>query len=78
MAADPAALGAVADRLLAAKYPVLMAEYVACGAAGFDHLVALAKAVGAAVFDVHGRLNFPNRQARRRSSIRWCARAKAK
>jgi acetolactate synthase-1/2/3 large subunit len=61
MAADPAALNAVADRLLAANYPVLMAEYVARGAGGFDNLVALAETVGAAVFDVHARLNFPNR-----------------
>ena len=38
-----------------------MAEYVAHGGGGFDHLVALAETVGAAVFDVHARLNFPNR-----------------
>ncbi|HEY2245327.1 MAG TPA: thiamine pyrophosphate-binding protein [Xanthobacteraceae bacterium] len=61
MAADPATLAAVAERLLAANYPVLMAEYVARGASGFDHLVALAETVGAAVFDVHARFNFPNR-----------------
>ena len=61
MAADPAALAAVAERLLAANYPVLMAGYVARGACGFDHLVALAETVGAPVFDVHARLNFPNR-----------------
>ena len=61
MAADPAALVAVAERLLAADYPVLMAEYVARSASGYDHLVALAETVGAAVFDVHARLNFPNR-----------------
>ena len=61
MAADAAALEAVADRLLAAKYPVLMAEYVARSPSGFDNLVALAETVGAAVFDVHARLNFPNR-----------------
>ena len=61
MAADTKALEAVADRLLAAKYPVLMAEYVARSEGGFDNLVALAETVGAAVFDVHARLNFPNR-----------------
>jgi acetolactate synthase I/II/III large subunit len=61
MAADGAALAEVADRLLAAKYPVLMAEYVARSPDGFDNLVALAETVGAAVFDVHARLNFPNR-----------------
>ena len=36
MAADPAALAAVVERLLAANHPVLMAEYVARGASGFD------------------------------------------
>ena len=38
-----------------------MAEYVARSSDGFDNLVALAETVGAAVFDVHARLNFPNR-----------------
>src|ERR1700734_4439393 len=61
MAADVKALEAVANKLLAAKYPVLMAEYVARSEGGFDNLVALAETVGAAVFDVHARLNFPNR-----------------
>ncbi len=61
MAADSAALAEVADRLLAAEYPVLMAEYVARSPDGFDNLVALAETVGAAVFDIHARLNFPNR-----------------
>jgi acetolactate synthase-1/2/3 large subunit len=61
MAADTMALEEVADRLLAATYPVLMAEYVARSPSGFDNLVALAETVGAAVFDVHARLNFPNR-----------------
>ena len=61
MAADPAALATVADRLLAAKFPVLLAEYVGRTAHGFDNLVALAETVGAAVYDVNGRLNFPNR-----------------
>jgi acetolactate synthase I/II/III large subunit len=61
MAADPAALDAVAERLLAADYPVLMAEYVARSPDGFGNLVALAETAGAAVFDVHARLNFPNR-----------------
>ena len=61
MAADANALAEVADRLLAAKYPVLMAEYVARSEGGFENLVALAETLGAAVFDVHARLNFPNR-----------------
>src|SRR5262249_40275479 len=61
MAADAAALGKIADRLLAAKSPVLLAEYVGRHPEGFHHLVALAETVGAAVYDVNARLNFPNR-----------------
>jgi acetolactate synthase I/II/III large subunit len=61
MAADVLALEQVAERLVAAKYPVLLAEYVARSPRGFDDLVVLAETVGAAVFDVHARLNFPNR-----------------
>src|SRR5579871_6198008 len=61
MAADPGALAKVADRLLAARFPVLLAEYVGRCAQGFHHLVKLAETVGAAVYDVNGRLNFPNR-----------------
>jgi len=61
MAADPTAITKIADRLLAAKFPVLLAEYVGRHAEGFNHLVALAETVGAAVYDVNGRLNFPNR-----------------
>jgi acetolactate synthase-1/2/3 large subunit len=61
MAADPAALARIADRLLAARFPVLLAEYVGRTAHGFDNLVALAETVGAAVYDVNARLNFPNR-----------------
>ncbi len=61
MAADPAAIAKVADRLLAAKFPVLLAEYVGRHAEGFHNLVALAETLGAAVYDINGRLNFPNR-----------------
>jgi acetolactate synthase I/II/III large subunit len=61
MAADPAALGKIADRLLSAKFPVLLVEYTGRHPEGFDNLVALADATGAAVYDVNARLNFPNR-----------------
>ena len=61
MAADPAAIGKVADRLLGAKFPVLLVEYVGRHAEGFHNLITLAETVGAAVYDVNGRLNFPNR-----------------
>jgi acetolactate synthase I/II/III large subunit len=61
MAADATAIAKIADRLLAAKFPVLLAEYVGRRAQGFHDLVALAETVGAAVYDINGRLNFPNR-----------------
>lgn len=61
MAADPAALARVADKLVKARFPVLLAEYTGRNHQSFHDLVALAETVGAAVFDVNGRLNFPNR-----------------
>ncbi|HVY56633.1 MAG TPA: thiamine pyrophosphate-binding protein [Xanthobacteraceae bacterium] len=61
MAADPGALAKIADRLLAAKFPILMAEYVGRSPDGFANLVALAETIGAGVYDVNARLNFPNR-----------------
>jgi acetolactate synthase-1/2/3 large subunit len=61
MAVDPAALAKIAERLIKAKFPVLLAEYVGRRAESFHHLVALAETVGAAVYDVNARLNFPNR-----------------
>jgi acetolactate synthase-1/2/3 large subunit len=61
MAADAGAIAKIADRLMAAKSPVLLAEYVGRQPQGFHHLVALAETVGAAVYDINGRLNFPNR-----------------
>jgi acetolactate synthase I/II/III large subunit len=61
MAAEGQALEQVADRLLSAQFPVLMAEYVGRSPDGFTNLVELAETVGAAVYDVNARLNFPNR-----------------
>jgi acetolactate synthase I/II/III large subunit len=61
MAAERQALEQVADRLLSAQFPVLMAEYVGRSPDGFTNLVELAETVGAAVYDVNARLNFPNR-----------------
>jgi acetolactate synthase I/II/III large subunit len=61
MAPDPAALEAAADRLLAARFPVLLPEYVGRTPNGFADMVALAETVGAPVHDVNGRLNFPSR-----------------
>jgi acetolactate synthase-1/2/3 large subunit len=61
MMPDPAALTAIADRLLAAERPLLLAEYVGRRAGGFESLVALAETVAAPVWDIDSALNFPNR-----------------
>jgi acetolactate synthase-1/2/3 large subunit len=61
MAADPSALAQAADMLAAAERPVILAEYVGREAAGFHALVELAETLGAPVYDVNSRLNFPSR-----------------
>jgi acetolactate synthase-1/2/3 large subunit len=61
MMPDPAALAAIAERLLAAEQPLLLAEYVGRRPGGFENLVALAETVGSAVWDIDSALNFPNR-----------------
>jgi acetolactate synthase-1/2/3 large subunit len=61
LAADPAALEQAAEMLAAAKRPVILAEYVGRDAAGFHGLVELAETLGAPVYDVNSRLNFPGR-----------------
>jgi thiamine pyrophosphate-dependent acetolactate synthase large subunit-like protein len=63
MMPDAAALDAIADRLLAAEHPLLLAEYVGRRPGGFDSLVQLAEAVGAPVWDIDSALNFPNRHS---------------
>ena len=61
IAPDPAALRRAADTLRRAKRPVILAEYAGRDPRGFHHLVALAEALGAPVFDLNMRLNFPSR-----------------
>src|SRR6185312_9279179 len=61
MAPDPDAIAAIAEKLLAAEHPLLLAEYAGRRAGGFESLVALAETVGAAVWDVNNALNFPNK-----------------
>jgi acetolactate synthase-1/2/3 large subunit len=61
IAADPAALKQAADMLVAAKRPVIIAEFVGRDPEGFHALVELAETLGAPVYDVNSRLNFPSR-----------------
>ena len=53
------ALGEIADRLVAAEWPVLLPQYVGRVSSGLGDMVALAETTGAAVSDVQSRLNFP-------------------
>jgi acetolactate synthase I/II/III large subunit len=57
--ADPAALARAADMLAEAKRPVILAEFVGRDPKGFEALVELAETLGAPVYDVNSRLNFP-------------------
>jgi acetolactate synthase-1/2/3 large subunit len=59
LAPDPTALAKAADTLVAAKRPVILAEYAGRDPAAFESLVKLAEALGASVFDLNLRLNFP-------------------
>jgi acetolactate synthase-1/2/3 large subunit len=58
---NPADLARIADLLVAAKNPVLVAQYVGRHPEGFDNMIALAELTGAAVWDANAALNFPNR-----------------
>ena len=61
LAPDPEALKRVAEALREAERPVILAEYVGREPEGFHALVDLAQTLGAPVYDVNGRLNFPSR-----------------
>ena len=61
MAADARELKKVADLLQKAKRPVILAEFVGRDAEGYEALVKLAETLGAPVYDVGSRLNFPSR-----------------
>ena len=60
LAPDPTALDKVADMLLKAQRPVILAEYVGRHTNGFNDLVTFAETIGAAVYDINSRLNFPS------------------
>ncbi|MDB5772114.1 MAG: acetolactate synthase [Burkholderia sp.] len=59
IAGDPSALEKAADMLLQAERPVILVEYAGRDPEAFHTLVSLAETVGAPVFDVNSRLNFP-------------------
>src|SRR6516225_6498260 len=61
MAPDPQAIEAIADKLIKAEHPLLLAEYAGRRAGGFESMVELAETAGAAVWDVNNALNFPNK-----------------
>src|SRR6516164_481744 len=61
MAPDPEAIEAIADKLIKAEHPLLLAEYAGRRAGGFESMVELAETAGAAVWDVNNALNFPNK-----------------
>jgi thiamine pyrophosphate-dependent acetolactate synthase large subunit-like protein len=60
MAADPAALEKAADTLAAANRVAIIADFAARPPHGWKHIVELAETLGASVWDVGSRLNFPN------------------
>ena len=61
LAPDPAALRDLAERLCAAKRPVIVPSYAGRDPQSFHTLVELAETVGIGVVETHWRLNFPNR-----------------
>jgi acetolactate synthase I/II/III large subunit len=61
MAPDPAAIEAIADKLIKSDNPMILTEYTGRQEGNFDKLVTLAETAGAAVWDVNNALNFPNK-----------------
>ncbi len=61
IAPDPKAIEKIADKLLKAEHPMLLAEYVGRREGGFEAMVELAETTGAGVWDVNNALNFPNK-----------------
>lgn len=60
LTAPPEELDEMAERLVAAEYPVILADYAGRGRQAFDALQRLAEALGAPVIDLGGRHNFPS------------------
>ena len=68
--ADPAALARAADLIAAAQRPVILAEFVGRDPRGSSALVELAETLGAPVYDVNSRLNFPSRHPLNMSMVK--------
>ena len=56
----PQELDEMAERLVAAEYPVILADYAGRGRQAFEALQRLAEALAAPVIDLGGRHNFPS------------------
>ena len=61
MAADPATLEKIVDKLLKAEHPVILTQFVGRHPDGFANLTELAETLGVGVWDVNDSLCFPNR-----------------
>jgi thiamine pyrophosphate-dependent acetolactate synthase large subunit-like protein len=61
LAPEPAALRELAERLCAARRPVMVLGYAGRHHGSFDALIRLAEEVGIGAIETHWRLNFPNR-----------------
>jgi acetolactate synthase-1/2/3 large subunit len=59
--ADPAALAKAADLIARSKRPVIVTEFTGRHPEAVAELVGLAEEIAAAVVDLHGRVNIPNR-----------------
>jgi thiamine pyrophosphate-dependent acetolactate synthase large subunit-like protein len=59
--ADPRALARAADLIARAERPVIVTEFTGRHPEAFTELVGLADDLAAAVVDMHGRVNMPNR-----------------
>ena len=58
--APPGDLAELADRLVAAERPVILADFVGRSRAGYEALIRLAEALAAPVVDLGSRHNFPS------------------
>jgi acetolactate synthase-1/2/3 large subunit len=59
--ADPAALARAAELIARAKRPVIVSEFTGRHPEAVPELAGLAEEIAAAVIDLHGRVNMPNR-----------------